>query len=208
MISSSAKVYKNVILGKNIIIEDFCEVGVPPRNQQDGSLPTIIGDNAHIRSFTTIYAGNMIGNNFQTGHKTNIRENSVIGDNVSIGTLSVLEHHVTIGNDVRIHTQAFIPEFSVLRDNVWIGPNVVLTNSLYPNNSNSKNNLKGPIINEKSILGANSTILPGVSIGKEAIVGAGAVVVKDVAEGCVVAGNPAKPISKRSGLAAYNGEIK
>ena len=79
-----------------------------------------------------IYAGNVIGRNFQTGNKVNIRESNRIGDNVSVGTLSVIEHHVEIGNNVRIHTQVFIPEFSVLEDGCWIGPNVVFTNAKYP----------------------------------------------------------------------------
>ena len=79
-----------------------------------------------------IYAGNVIGRNFQTGNKVNIRESNRIGDNVSVGTLSVIEHHVEIGDSVRIHTQAFIPEYSVLEEGCWIGPNVVLTNAKYP----------------------------------------------------------------------------
>jgi UDP-3-O-[3-hydroxymyristoyl] glucosamine N-acyltransferase len=126
------KLYPNVQLGLNVQIEDFVIIGKPPAGKKDGELITIIGDNAVIRSHTVIYAGNKIGDDFQTGHHVTIRENNEIGSNVSIGTGSCIEHHVGIANHVRIHSQAFIPEYSILKESCWIGPNVVLTNALYP----------------------------------------------------------------------------
>ena len=194
MISKSAVIYPNVRLGKNCVVEDFVIIGVPPREYK-GELETLIGDNAVIRSHTVIYAGNKIGNNFQTGNKANIRELNEIGDDVSIGTLSVVEHHVIIGNGVRIHTQAFIPEFTILEDECWIGPNVVITNAKYPKSPTAKAELKGVHIMKYAIIGANSTLLPGIKIGEYALVGAGSVVTKDVSDRCVVAGNPAKIIN-------------
>ncbi len=200
MIAETAKVYSNVKLGRNVIIEDFCIIGVPPRGMKDGELETVIGDNSVIRSHTVIYAGNRIGNNFQTGNKANIRELNEIADNVSVGTLSVVEHHVKIEEGVRIHTQVFIPEYSVLKKKSWVGPNVVFTNAPYPQSKNVREELVGPTLHENAIVGANSTLLPGVQIGKDAIVGAGSVVTKDVGPGDVVAGNPAKFLKKKSEL--------
>lgn len=194
MISETAKIYKNVTLGKNVIIEDFCIIGVPPRGKFDGELETIIGDNSVIRSHTVIYAGNKIGNNFQTGNKANIRELNSIGNNVSIGTMSVVEHHVTIEDYVRIHTQVFIPEYSTLKEKCWIGPNVVFTNAKYPAREDTKDNLIGPTIENGAVVGANSTLLPGVNVGKNSIIGAGSVVTKNVLEFATVAGNPARKI--------------
>lgn len=192
MISETAKIYKNVKLGNNVIIEDFCIIGVPPRGKADGELETIIGDNSVIRSHTVIYAGNNIGSNFQTGNKTNIRELNKIGSNVSIGTLSVIEHHVTIEDNVRIHTQVFIPEYSILKNKCWIGPNVVFTNAKFPARPDTKDNLIGPTIESNAVVGANSTLLPGVIIGEGSIVGAGSVVTKNVSPNSKVAGNPAR----------------
>jgi acetyltransferase-like isoleucine patch superfamily enzyme len=194
------RIYENVILGAGTVIEDFCIVGTPPRGAADGSLPTILGDGAVIRSHTVIYAGNTIGRNFQTGNKVNIRESNVIGNNVSVGTLSVIEHHVEIGDGVRIHTQVFIPEFSVLEEGCWIGPNVVFTNAKYPLSPGVKDRLAGPIIRKGAKIGANATLLPGVIVGENALVGAGAVVVRDVPAGAVVAGNPARVIRTVSQL--------
>ena len=186
------KLYENVTLGAGSIIEDFCIVGTPPRGARDGEWATTIGDAAVIRSHTVIYAGNVIGRNFQTGNKVNIRESNRIGNNVSVGTLSVIEHHVEIADNVRIHTQVFIPEFSVLEEGCWIGPNVVFTNAKYPLSPGVKDSLAGPIIGKGAKIGANATLLPGVRIGEYALVGAGAVVVRDVPAGAVVVGNPAR----------------
>lgn len=197
---STWRVYENVTLGDGAVLEDFCIVGVPPRGAHDGQHATTIGSGAVIRSHTVIYAGNVIGRNFQTGNKVNIRELNTIGDNVSVGTLSVIEHHVEIGDNVRIHTQAFIPEFSVLEDGCWIGPNVVFTNAKYPLSPGAKHSLKGPIVRKGAKIGANSTLLPGVVIGENALVGAGSVVVRDVPDGAVVAGNPARVIRQVSEL--------
>ncbi len=200
MISKKAIIYPNVKLGKNCIIEDFVIIGAPPKDSLAREIETIIGDNSIIRSHTVIYAGNRIGNNFQTGNKANIRECNEIGNNVSIGTLSVVEHHVKIGNGVRVHTQVFIPEFSVLEDESWVGPNVVITNAKYPKSPNAKKELKGAYIKKWAIIGANSTLLPGITIGEQAIIGAGSVVTKDVPSKHVVAGNPAKLINKIKNL--------
>lgn len=200
MIASTAVIYPNVKLGKNVIVEDFCIIGVPPRGFQPGELETVVGDNATIRSHSIVYAGNIIGNNFQTGNKANIRESNNIGNNVSIGTLSVVEHHVSIEDNVRIHTQVFIPEYSKLCEGCWIGPNVVLTNAKFPMSPDVKNSLIGATVLRGAIVGANSTLMPGVRIGEEAIIGAGSVVVKDVDTKDVVVGNPAKKIKTRDDL--------
>jgi acetyltransferase-like isoleucine patch superfamily enzyme len=196
----SYRIYSNVQLGDGSVVEDYCIVGSPPRGSGDGELPTVIGDGAIIRSHTVIYAGNVIGRHFQTGNKVNIRESNRIGHHVSIGTLSVVEHHVEIGDNVRIHTQVFVPEFSVLEEGCWIGPNVVLTNAKYPLSPGVKDRLAGPRIQRGAKIGANATLLPGVVVGENALVGAGAVVVRDVPPGAVVVGNPARVIHQVTDL--------
>jgi acetyltransferase-like isoleucine patch superfamily enzyme len=193
-------VYDGVTFGAGAVVEDFCIVGTLPRGAAAGTLTTTIGERAVIRSHTVIYAGNVIGRNFQTGNKVNIRESNQIGDDVSVGTLSVIEHHVVIGNNVRIHTQVFIPEFSVLEDGCWLGPHVVLTNAKYPLSPAAKTTLQGPIIRRGAKIGANCTLLPGVVIGENALVGAGSVVAHDVAPGAVVVGNPARVLRHISAL--------
>lgn len=204
-IAKTAIIFPNVELGPGVVIEDFCIIGCPARGEDSKSpAKTIIGANSIIRSGTTIYSGNTIGENFQTGNKVNIRESNKFGNNVSIGTLSVIEHHVEIGDDVRIHTQVFVPEFSVLHKSCWIGPNVVLTNAKFPKSPSVKDSLQGPVLSEGCIIGANSTILPGVNIGKDAIVGAGSVVTKDITPKDVVLGNPARVVNNKDNLPYEN----
>jgi len=200
---SNYKIYSNVKLGKNVIIEDYVTIGKPPKGYSDGELETIIGDYSIIRSNTVIYAGNIVDNNFQTGHHVTIRELNKIGNNVSIGTGSCIEHHVDIENNVRLHSQVFIPEYSILKERCWIGPNVVLTNARYPQSQGVKERLKGAIIEKKAKIGANTTVLPGIIIGENALVGAGSVVVKNVSANKVVAGNPAQVIRDLNTIDEY-----
>lgn len=194
MIAKTAIIYPNVVFGKDVVVEDFCIIGAPCKGCQNE--PTIIGNGAIIRSHTVIYAGNKIGANFQTGNKVNIRELNVIGDNVSVGTLSVVEHHVCIEEGVRLHSQVFVPEYCRLGKDVWLGPNVVLTNAKFPKSPNTKQELKGVILEEKVKIGANTTVLPGVRIGYNTLVGAGSVVTKDLPEQIIAAGNPARILRK------------
>jgi len=189
------KIYENVDIGEGAVIGDFVIIGEPPRDMKPGELRTRIGKNATIRSHTVIYAGNVIGDGFQTGHHVMIREENKIGDNVSIGTNSVVEHHVRIGDGVRIHSQTFIPEETTLEAGCWIGPNVVITNAKYPLSPGVKRSLKGATVRKKAKIGANATLLPGVIIGENALVGSGAVVTKDVPAGKVVIGNPAQVVT-------------
>lgn len=178
-----------VVLGEGSTVEELCVVGRhgPPAT-------TVIGAGSTIRSHTVIYAGNTIGAGFATGHHVLIREHNTIGDSVSVGSLSVVEHHVTIGHRVRIHSQCFIPEYSVLEEGCWIGPRVTLTNAPFPRCPSVATCLRGVVVCRDAKIGANVTILPGVRIGERALVGAGAVVTKDVAPGTVVVGTAARPV--------------
>lgn len=184
----------HVQLGDGTVVQPYCLIGLPPAAAGAEAVATLIGANSLLRSHTVIYAGNTIGTNFQTGHHVMIRECNTIGDQVSIGTGTVIEHHVRIGNRVRIHSQAFVPEYSVLEDDCWIGPNVVLTNALHPLCPAVKQCLRGPTIGRGAKIGANAVLLPDIVIGAGALIGAGSVVVENVPDHAVVAGNPGRVI--------------
>lgn len=198
-------VYPNVSIGEGASLECPYIIGKPPRGKKDGDLKISIGKNAIIRPFTTIYAGNKIGDDFQTGQGVSIRENNIIGNNVSVGTNSVLEFDNKIGNNVRIHSGCFL-EMVAIEDDVFIGPNVVFTDDPHPMNCpRYKECLGGAIVQKFARIGANSTILPGVTIGKNSLVGAGSVVTKDVPANSVVVGNPAKKIKSIDELTCFKG---
>lgn len=193
-------IFTGVALGEGVELGPFVVIGQPSRGQKEGEDETVIGAGSVIRSHTVIYAGARLGEKCQTGHGALIREHSTLGDEVSVGSHTVIEHHVTIGNGVRIHSQAFVPEFSVLENHCWVGPNAVLTNARYPLSDGVKEELIGPTLREGAIVGANATLLPGVVIGRRALVGAGAVVTEDVPDGAVVIGNPARIIKTTADL--------
>lgn len=203
----SALVYPDVVLGVGATVGPFVVIGEVPRGHANAGNRTVIGLNAIIRSHTVIYAGNTIGERFQTGHGVLIREANTIGDDVSIGSHSIVEHHVVIADRVRIHSNVFIPEYSVLEEGAWIGPCVVFTNALYPLSPDVKKTLKGPHICAGAKVGANVTLLPGITIGCNALIGAGAVVVQDVPDGKVVAGNPARIIRDVSDVRVYQSDL-
>lgn len=200
----NAQIFPNVFFADEAQLGAFVIVGEPPRGKNAGELETRIGARALIRSHTVIYAGNRIGDDFQTGHGVLIREENEIGSNVSIGSHTIVEHHAKIGDNVRLHSNVFVPEFSILEDGCWLGPNVVVTNARYPRSRSVQENLRGAHIKRGAKIGANATLLPGVVIGENALVGAGAVVTRDVPAGMVVVGNPARVIKRVDTIADYN----
>jgi acetyltransferase-like isoleucine patch superfamily enzyme len=190
----------NVQIGPRADLQAPCLIGKAPRGAAEGELVLRIGAQATVRPFTTIYAGSVMGDRLQTGQGASIREDNVLGDDVSVGTNAVLEFGNRIGNRVRIHSGCFL-EMVTIEDDVFVGPNVVFADDPHPMNCPRYKDCKGgPVVRRLARIGANSTILPGVEIGENALVGAGSVVVHDVPAGVVVAGNPAVVIKQVSEL--------
>ncbi len=180
-------------MGKNAKIGKYALLGIQPK-KPTGKL--IIGDNAIIRSHTVIYAGNKIGNNFQTGHATLIRENNTIGNHVSVGSHTVIERDNIIEDNVRIHSHCFIPEFVIIKKKAWIGPMVTILNVLHPPCPQFEECAKSVIIEENAKIGGNVTIFPRIKIEKNSLIGAGSAVTKDIPPDSVAIGNPARVTKK------------
>lgn len=191
------KIHPNVTIGPNAVIGDYVIIGEPPGDSGPGEHETIIGANAVIRSHSVIYAGNVIGDGFQTGHGVVIREDNRIGNNVKIWSQAVVYHHIVIGDNVTIHMGAAISEFSQLDDGCWIGPRALFTSVLHPGCPKAKECWKGPTIRPGAIIGGNAVILPDIEVGRDAIVSAGAVVTKPVAENKVIFGNPGRVVGDK-----------
>ena len=198
---------EHTIHDDTLVLQEDIHLGIAPRDEKLQQTPLKIGKHALIRIGTIIYRATTIGDHFQTGHHTLIREQNMIGNNVSIGTHAVLESGNKIGNNVRIHSLCFL-ENTTLGDNVFVGPNVVFTDDPHPACPRYKDCVLGAIVEDNVSIGANSTILPGVRIGRNSVIGAGSVVTKDVLPNSVMAGVPAKKIKDVSELECFKGFYK
>ena len=115
-----------------------------------------------------------------------------IGSGCNINSHCFIEDDVVVGDNVTVKCGVQLWDGLIVEDDVFIGPNVTFTNDKYPRSKNTSFDLKKTLIKRKASIGANATILCGITIGEEAMVGAGSVVTKDVPDGEVWFGNPAK----------------
>ncbi len=165
---------------------------MPGRSIVDHAL--IIGPGACIRSGTVIYSGSTIGANLETGHNVVIREQNVIGDEFHIWNNAVVDYGCTIGSGVKVHCNVYIAQFTVIEDGVFLAPGVVVANDLHPGCPLSNTCMRGPVIKRGAQVGAGATLLPFITIGERAVIGAGSVVTKDVPPCALVYGNPARVV--------------
>jgi len=206
-ISKGVKIYGNALIQSGTYVGENCIVGHPQRADlskiikdkmeiTDYKSPLVtIGRDCTIRAGTIIYSEVNMGEKCQTGHYAIIREKTSIGSNTLIGTNTVIDGNVIIGEDVSIQTGVYIPLYSKIGNNVFMGPFSKLTNDKYMMRKEFV--LVGPNIEDNVSLGANSVILPGITLKKGTIVGAGSVVTKNTNENDIVIGNPAKLLKKK-----------
>jgi len=180
--STNVIYHGKISIGEGAVVEDNVILG----NIEEGELR--IGKGCMIRSGTVIYSAVKIGDNFKSGHNVLIRENTEIGHDVLAGTNTVIDGDCKIGNDVKIQTGVYVTRYTVLEDGVFLGPHTVTTNDKYMQYGDT---LRGPTIKRNAKVGANVTIFPAVTIGEDAVIGAGSVVTRDVAPRDIVFGNPA-----------------
>jgi acetyltransferase-like isoleucine patch superfamily enzyme len=195
-----ARIYGESKIGKNTYVAEDVIIGHPGKVEKhlllEGRLNdvkgSVIGSDCIIRDGTIIYSQVTIGDKVLTGHFVLIRENTEIGHSTLIGTGTIIDNNCRIGSNVSIQSGVYIPTNTVIEDEVFIGPRVCFTNDKYMGRRNIE--MKGPHIGKYARIGANSTILPGLKIGHDSVIGAGSVVIQNVGEYEIVAGVPAKKI--------------
>lgn len=127
-----------------------------------------------------------------------IGDKAKIGKNCVIGNGAYIDRNVIIGNNVKVHNKALLYDGLIVEDNCFVGPGACVTNDRYPKYNKTRSLKKvNWRIKKGASIGANTTILPDISIGRDAIVGAGSVVTKSVPDGAIVCGNPARAIRRR-----------
>ncbi len=197
----SAIVYPGTVLGDGVKVLENAVVGkqptLSPRStaKREPLAPTEIGDGTIVSTGAIVFAGSRIGARVILGDQTCVRERVTIGDDVVLGRGSLVENDTTIGAMSRIQAEAYITAYSTLEEHVFIAPCVVTTNDNFMGRTERRRELVlGPTIRRGARIGGGAVLCPGVEIGEEAFVGAGAVVTKDVAPRMVVVGNPARPL--------------
>jgi acetyltransferase-like isoleucine patch superfamily enzyme len=180
----------NAKLGTGCIIDENVLIGCAT-GRKIAAAETVIGGCARIRWGTVIYTNVVIGDYLETGHHAIIREENNIGNHFSIWNNSAVDYGCIIGNNVKIHNNVYIAQYTTIEDDVFIAPGVIVTNDPHPICTLC---MKGPTIKTGARIGGNVTLLPGITIGEHALIGAGSVVTKDVPARGVAYGNPAKVV--------------
>jgi UDP-2-acetamido-3-amino-2,3-dideoxy-glucuronate N-acetyltransferase len=195
----SAIVYPGTVLGDGVQVLENAVVGkqpsLSPRStaKRDPLPPTEIGAGTIVSTGAIVFAGARVGARVVLGDQSCVRERVSIGDDVVLGRGSLVENDTTIGALTKIQAEAYITAYSTLEDNVFIAPCVVTTNDNFMGRTERRHELiKGPTIRRGARIGGGAILCPGIEIGEEAFVGAGAVVTKDVPARMVVVGTPAR----------------
>jgi acetyltransferase-like isoleucine patch superfamily enzyme len=195
----SATVYPGTVLGDGVRVLENAVVGkqptLSPRStaKREPLAPAQIGDGTIVSTGAIVFAGSRLGARVIVGDQACVRERCVVGDDVVIGRGSLVENDTTVGSLTKIQADAYITAYSTLEEEVFIAPRVVTTNDNFMGRTERRHELvKGPTVRRRARVGGGAVLCPGVEVGEEAFVGAGAVVVTDVPPRTVVVGNPAR----------------
>lgn len=179
-------IYDNVVLGDDSEVGGYCELGVA--NRFSAGEPLVIGSRALIRSHSVFYEASVFGEQLTTGHRVTVREKTIAGVNLQIGTLTDIQGSCRIGDYVRMHSNVHIGQHSTIGDFVWIFPYVVLTNDPHP----PSEVMRGVTVEDYAVIATMTTVLPGVKVGKHALIGAHSLLGADAQPGKIYAGKAAE----------------
>jgi acetyltransferase-like isoleucine patch superfamily enzyme len=198
-IHPTAIVYPGTVLGENVRVLENAVVGKQPSlgarstAKREPLPPATIGDGTVVSTGAIVFAGSSVGANCIVGDQSCIRERVTMADDCILGRGSLIENDTTVGAGTRIQAEAYVTAYSTLEEDVFIAPCVVTTNDNFMGRTEKRKALmKGPTIRRSARVGGGAILLPGVEIGEEAFVAAGAVVTKDVPPKTVVVGSPAR----------------
>jgi acetyltransferase-like isoleucine patch superfamily enzyme len=200
-ISKTAAIYPGTKLGADVEIGDYAVLGkqpvLGPRStaSREELPPLIVGDGVRILSHAVVFAGTRLGAGVIVGDQACVRERCDLAGNVVIGRGAFVENDVSVGERTKVQANAYVTAYSTLEEDVFIAPCVVTANDNFMGRTERRHELRqGPTIRRGARIGAAAVLLPGIEIGEEAFVGAGAVVLSDVPPRAVVVGNPARRI--------------
>ena len=200
-IAETAVVYPGTVIGEGCQILDYAVVGkqptLSPRStaKREELPPLELGAGTVVSTGAVVFAGTTVGERVVVGDQACVRERCTIGDDVVIGRGSLVENDTSVGALTKIQAHAYITAYSLLEENVFIAPCVITTNDNFMGRTEKRHELvKGPTIRRGARVGGGALLLPGIEVGEEAFIGAGALVLRDVPARAVMVGSPARQI--------------
>jgi acetyltransferase-like isoleucine patch superfamily enzyme len=200
-IANTAIVHPGTVVGDGCRILDYAVVGkqpvLSPRSTaaQEELPPLELGAGTVVSTGAVVFAGSSLGERVIVGDQACVRERCTIGNDVVIGRGSLVENDTEVGARTKIQADAYVTAYSLLEEDVFVAPCVVTANDNFMGRTERRHALRrGPTIRRGARVGAAAVLLPGIEIGQEAFVGAGAVVLRNVPARAVVVGNPAREI--------------
>jgi acetyltransferase-like isoleucine patch superfamily enzyme len=195
-------IHSGTVVGDRCELQDGAVLGKRPRlgkrsSAKRGRLVALtIGSGAVVCSGAVVYAGAQIGEGAIIGDQAQVRERVSVGANSVIGRGCGIDNDVSIGADVRIQSNCYLAAHTVVEDEVFIGPSVVTANDNSMGRHDPGLELRGPTLRRACRVGIGAVLVPGIEVGEEAFIAAGAVVVADVPARAVMMGVPARPVRK------------
>jgi len=198
-IGDNVVIHEGTYIGKNCVISDGVVLGKSPLKAALSAMteikefsPLVVGNGVTIGANAIIYVGTILEDQVFVGDLASIREEVTVGKKTVIGRTVVVENKVKIGSFVKIEAGVFVPQLTTIEDHCFIAPYVVMTNDNYMGRTKERfKHFAGPTVKRGARIGAGSVLLPGITIGEDAVVGAGSLVTKDVPPKVVVVGSPA-----------------
>jgi UDP-2-acetamido-3-amino-2,3-dideoxy-glucuronate N-acetyltransferase len=193
-------IHDGVVVGDGVEVQDGVVLGKPPKLARSSSAagrevpPLVIDAGAVICCRAIVFAGASIGERAIVGDQAYVRERAVVGPQTLIGRGTAVDNDVRIGARVRVQTDVYLTAFSEVDDDVFVGPGVTTTNDDTMSRHGSGYALRGARLRRACRIGGGTVLCPGVEVGEEAFVAAGAVVSRDVPPRAVVMGVPARVV--------------
>jgi acetyltransferase-like isoleucine patch superfamily enzyme len=194
-------IHAGTALGEGVTVQDGAIIGKPTvlgarssAPAPEDAAPTTIADGASVLAGAIVFAGAEIGARAIVGDQSHVRERAVLGAETVIGRGSAVDNDVAIGARVRVQANCYVTGHSVVEDDVFIGPGVTTTNDHTMARLEPGQPLEAPHLERACRIGGGAVLCPGIRVGEEAFVAAGAVVTKDVPARAVVMGVPAREV--------------
>jgi UDP-2-acetamido-3-amino-2,3-dideoxy-glucuronate N-acetyltransferase len=200
VLGGNVVIHAGTVLGAGVRLGDNCVVGKPATLSARSSAPggdpgaASLGDGVTLGAGAVVLAGARIADGCVVADQAHVRERVEIGPETVVGRGASIENDVRMGTRVKLQTDAYITAWSLVEDDVFVAPGVLLTNDPTAGRRGASQELRGAVLRRACRLGGGAVLLPGVEVGQEAFVGAGAVVTKDVPPRALVMGVPARVI--------------